>query len=131
MNIIIDFDGTCVTHEYPYIGQDIGAVPVLKELVENGHKLTLFTMRSSKNGTLEKAIRWFSENEIPLNGIQSTPGQGVWTDSPKAYGELIIDDTCLGIPLTSTSGYTFVNWEKVREMLVELKIISDAQDSII
>ena len=28
------------------IGKDIGAVPVLKELVENGHNLILFTMRS-------------------------------------------------------------------------------------
>ena len=33
MVIALDFDGTVVTHEYPYIGEDIGAVPVLKELV--------------------------------------------------------------------------------------------------
>jgi hypothetical protein len=33
--IAVDFDGTCVTHEYPRVGQDIGAVPVLKKLVEN------------------------------------------------------------------------------------------------
>ena len=26
MIIAIDFDGTCVTHEYPKIGKDIGAV---------------------------------------------------------------------------------------------------------
>lgn len=42
----IDFDGTVVTHDFPKIGKDIGAVPVLKKLVENGHKLILFTMRS-------------------------------------------------------------------------------------
>lgn len=35
MIIAIDFDGTCVTHEYPNIGRDIG--PVLRKLVENGH----------------------------------------------------------------------------------------------
>ena len=28
--IAIDFDGTVVTHEYPKVGRDIGAVPVLK-----------------------------------------------------------------------------------------------------
>jgi hypothetical protein len=28
--IAVDFDGTCVTHEYPKVGRDIGAVPVLK-----------------------------------------------------------------------------------------------------
>ena len=30
MDIIIDFDGTCVTHEFPNIGKDIGAEKVLK-----------------------------------------------------------------------------------------------------
>ena len=44
--ISVDFDGTCVSHEFPNIGKDIGAVPVLKALVENGHQLVLFTMRS-------------------------------------------------------------------------------------
>lgn len=34
MVIAVDFDGTCVTHEFPKVGKDIGAVPVLKELVE-------------------------------------------------------------------------------------------------
>jgi len=33
MEICIDFDGTCVTHEFPKVGKDIGAVPVLKKLV--------------------------------------------------------------------------------------------------
>jgi predicted mannosyl-3-phosphoglycerate phosphatase (HAD superfamily) len=46
--IAVDFDGTCVTHEYPYMGNDIGAVPVLRELAESGFKLILFTMRSGK-----------------------------------------------------------------------------------
>ena len=46
MIIAIDFDGTCVTHEYPYIGKDIGAVPVLQRLVKAGHELILWTMRS-------------------------------------------------------------------------------------
>jgi hypothetical protein len=49
MDILIDFDGTCVAHEFPKVGKDIGAVPVLKALVENGHNLILFTMRSELN----------------------------------------------------------------------------------
>lgn len=36
MFIAIDFDGTCVSNDFPKIGKDIGAVPVLKELVEKG-----------------------------------------------------------------------------------------------
>ena len=46
MEICIDFDGTCVTHEFPKVGKDIGAVSVLKKIVEAGHKIILFTMRS-------------------------------------------------------------------------------------
>lgn len=46
MIIGIDFDGTVVTHDFPKIGKDIGAVPILRKLVENGHKLILHTMRS-------------------------------------------------------------------------------------
>ena len=48
MYIAVDFDGTCVTHEYPNIGKDIGAVPVLKKLTDSGHKIILNTMRSGK-----------------------------------------------------------------------------------
>ena len=33
MEICIDFDGTCVTHEFPKVGKDIGAVSVLKKLL--------------------------------------------------------------------------------------------------
>jgi hypothetical protein len=39
MVICIDFDGTCVSHEFPAVGKDIGSIPVLKALVENGHKV--------------------------------------------------------------------------------------------
>jgi hypothetical protein len=41
MEINIDFDGTCVTHDFPNIGTDIGSIPVLKKKVANGHKLIL------------------------------------------------------------------------------------------
>lgn len=46
MVIAVDFDGTCVTHEFPKIGKDIGAIPVLRKLVEKGHQIILYTMRS-------------------------------------------------------------------------------------
>lgn len=57
MIIAVDFDGTVVSHEYPHIGEDIGAVPVLKELVAAGHKLILYTMRSGR--LLDEARMWF------------------------------------------------------------------------
>lgn len=97
MKLAVDFDGTCVTHEYPRIGKDIGAIPVLKELVKKGHKLILNTMRSGKE--LEEAVEWFRENDIPLYGINQDPGQRRWTSSPKVHADLYIDDAALGCPV--------------------------------
>ena len=43
----VDFDGTCVMHEYPQIGDDVpNAINVLKKLNENHVKLILWTIRS-------------------------------------------------------------------------------------
>lgn len=109
ITINIDFDGTVVKHEFPLVGEDIGATPVLRKLVNAGHKLILFTMRSDKefmnpDGTitdcgLQDAINWFKKNDIPLYGVQSNPIQTSWTSSPKSYAQLMIDDSALGYPL--------------------------------
>jgi hypothetical protein len=122
MIIGIDFDGTCVTHAFPKIGKDIGAIPVLKELTQKGHKLILFTMRSDLGSAnyLAQAVKWFNDNDIPLYGIQTNPTQKEWTTSPKAYCQLYIDDAALGCPLKydhKISSRGFVDWKKVRKML--------------
>jgi hypothetical protein len=114
MVIAVDFDGTCVTHDYPNVGKDIGAVPILKNLVRDGHQLILWTMRSGIQ--LEDAVRWFSLNEIPLYGIQTNPTQKSWTDSPKAYANIYIDDAALGAPLIhdeNISPREFIDWKAV------------------
>ena len=95
--INVDFDGTCVTHEFPLVGKEIGAIPVLKALVANGYGLILFTMRSK--AYLDAAIDWFKRNDIELYGIQTNPTQHKWTSSPKSYAHLMIDDSALGCPL--------------------------------
>ncbi len=124
MDIVIDFDGTCVTHEYPKIGKEIGAASVLRELTEAGHRLILFTMRSDdkkkKTTYLSDAVEWFRERDIPLYGVQTNPSQRFWTSSPKAYGALYIDDAALGCPLIypEDGARAYVNWVKVREILV-------------
>lgn len=132
MIIAIDFDGTCVTHEYPKVGQDIGAVPILKKLAEN-HKLILWTMRGTKphtdgTDTLGDAVKWFSDNDILLWGINENPIQKAtgWSNSHKQHAELYIDDAALGCPLMldlKKSPRPFVNWEIVEDYLINMGLI--------
>jgi hypothetical protein len=127
MEIAIDFDGTCVMHEYPKVGRDIGAIPVLKSLVENGHNLILFTMRSGKE--LNDAERWFKDNGIKLYGVQYNPTQKGWTASNKCYAQLYIDDAALGCPLLEpkkSEGRPYVDWDVVNQMLKDRGLIGNA-----
>jgi hypothetical protein len=116
--IAVDFDGTVVTHEFPEIGRDIGAVPVLKKLIERGHKLILWTMRSGRH--LDVAIDWFAKNEIELYGIQINPTQTSWTSSRKAHANIYVDDAALGCPLKVDPAHArpYVDW-KVVEMYLQ------------
>lgn len=141
ITINIDFDGTCVTHEFPKVGKSIGAEKVLKKLVSKGHKLILFTMRSDrlKKGRtgdkmikdvtglfLTDAVNWFKENDIPLYGIQTNPTQQAWTTSPKSYAELMIDDSALGCPLDynpSISKRPFADWKEIENQLISWKLL--------
>lgn len=141
MEICIDFDGTCVTHEFPRVGKDIGAIPVLNKLADAGHNLILFTMRSDIEEVtsddygihkqageyLTDAVNWFIDNHIPLHGVNVNPTQHTWTKSPKAYGQLYIDDAALGCPLiynSEISDRPFVDWAKVEEMLKDIGVLS-------
>ena len=124
MVIAIDFDGTCVTHEYPKVGKDIGAVPVLKKLREKGHLLILHTMRFEE--TERDAINWFITNDILLYGVNRNKTQWRWSKSPKIYANLYIDDAALGCPLKTDpelSDRPFVDWEAVEKLLIERGIL--------
>jgi len=120
MKIAVDFDGTCVDHQYPDIGPEVPfAVTTMKQLVEDGHQLILFTMRSGKE--LNDAIQWFHDRGILLSGIQADPGQICWTASPKCYAELYIDDAAYGCPLSELKSFErpCVDWEGVLEHVRE------------
>ena len=115
MIIAVDFDGTCVTHEYPDVGKNIGAEIVLKALTDEGHGLILYTMRdhpadSGVQDPLQEAIDWFSQNDIPLFGVNENPTQKSWTTSPKPYANLYIDDAALGMLTIKLSKRSFVDW---------------------
>lgn len=141
MIIAVDFDGTCVSHEFPFIGKSIGAEPILKQLVQKGHKIILNTMRDKNHmydkklqkvvattrydrSLLEEAEDWFKTNEIDLFSSNINPEQRSWTYSPKVYAHIYIDDAALGIPLIHEEGFRpYVDWSKVEIMLKEKGVL--------
>lgn len=118
MVIAIDFDGTCVEHDYPAIGMEVeGAVDTLRALNKRGHRLILYTMRSGEK--LEAALKWFKDRKITLWAVNRNPEQEEWTESPKVYADIYIDDSALGCPIMFIDGVRrpVVKWAKVRTQL--------------
>lgn len=123
MIIAIDFDGTCVEHEFPAIGPDVpGAVDWLKRYTAAGAYLILWMMRSDGReqgfvrDPLSKAVAWFGARGIPLWGVNGNPGQHTWTASPKAYAHVYVDDAAACCPLVENprhGGRPFVDWSIV------------------
>ena len=116
--IAVDFDGTCVEHEYPAIGMEVeGAVDVLRALNKRGHRIILNTMRSGEK--LDAAVKWFRDRKVELWAVNRNPEQEEWTSSPKVYADLYIDDSALGCPIMFLDGLRkpVVKWSKVRTLL--------------
>jgi hypothetical protein len=122
----IDFDGTCVTHEYPKVGKDIEyCEQVLNRLLKNNHRLILNTMRSGKE--LNDAVEWFKSKNIALFGVNKNPTQESWTSSPKIYAHKYIDDAAIGCPLIKEN---YVDWKKVEILLEQEGFFNDALKDI-
>lgn len=119
----IDFDGTIVENEYPHIGRPVPmALEVLKELTEKKYRLILYTMRDGKE--LNEAVVYCNRNNLDFWGINKNPEQSEWTSSPKVYANVYFDDCAAGIPLLAGgNNKPYVDWVKVREMLVNWGIL--------
>lgn len=122
--IAIDFDGTCVEHDYPSVGLDVeGAVDTLRALNKKGHRLILYTMRSGAK--LDAALRWFKERGIELWAVNENPEQKSWTESVKVYAHYYIDDSALGCPIKFIDGAQrpVIDWVKMREIMEYNRIL--------
>jgi hypothetical protein len=126
--ICIGFDGCCVKDAYPRIGDEIGAVPVLRKLTETGHRLILSTVRcgirrvnpkakhdKQHNRTvLKEALLWFDANNIPLWAVNTNPEQRGWSSSNKIHADLYIDNKTIGAPLISPfDEKPFLDWNAI------------------
>lgn len=125
MIIGLDFDGTVVEHQYPDVGKGVpGAINIITSLWLEGHKIILWTMRSGKE--LDDAVAYLNKYGIFPYGINENPDQWSWTESPKAYCQIYIDDAALGCPLRPgiQSRLPMVDWEEVEKQLVERGVLS-------
>ena len=117
--IAVDFDGTIVTHKYPDIGELVPyAKQVINKLVNNGHKVFLWTMRCHKKDrdVLGEASQFLKDNNIKIELLNKSPVQ--FSDSPKQYANIYIDDAAIGIPLIEYKRNMVVDWLAVFNMLV-------------
>lgn len=111
----IDFDGTCVTDLFPYVGDNIGVASVLRKLADK-NLLILYTVRDGKY--LQDAVDWFKYNHINLYSVNYNPEPV--SSSPKLYCDYYIDDRNIGTPLTD-KGY--VDWNKMLELLRQKNLL--------
>ena len=68
MTIAVDFDGTIVEHRYPEIGKELPfATQTLKMLIEDRHKLILWSVREGK--LLEDAVEWCRQRGVEFYAV--------------------------------------------------------------
>lgn len=114
MIIAVDFDGTIVEHKYPEIGNERPfATYTLRKLIEDRHRLILWTVRRGKE--LQEAVDWCKERGVEFYAVnRNFPEETVETHGgySKINAELFIDDCNLGgIP----------DWGKIYQMINEGK----------
>ena len=125
--IAIDFDNTLVSDLYPEIGLSLNAEKVLQELVERGHKLILWTIRSGKY--LEDAVNWCKKKGIELYGINENPDFLDDEKARKIFFDLVIDDKSVGIPVAAfydsprNRVQRVVDWDLLRNELKKLNLL--------
>ena len=70
MTIAVDFDGTIVEHEYPYIGKEIPfAIAALKKLQAERHLLILWSVREGE--LLDEAVEYCRKRGLEFYAVNS------------------------------------------------------------
>lgn len=115
MTIAVDFDGTIVEHRYPKIGKELPfATQTLRMLIEDRHKLILWSVREGK--LLEEAVEWCRERGIEFYAINKDfPEEDLEKNqhfSRKLKADIWIDDRNIGgLP----------DWGTIYQMITERK----------
>ena len=99
MTIAVDFDGTIVEHRYPEIGKELPfATQTLKMLIEDRHKLILWSVREGK--LLDEAVEWCRKRGVEFYAINKDfPEEDLDKNqsfSRKLKADVWIDDRNIG-----------------------------------
>ena len=95
MIIAVDFDGTIVDHHYPAIGPEKPfAIETLKKLVEEQHRIILWTVREGK--LLEDAVSFCRKRGLEFYAVNRNYPEEECPESRKLNADLWIDDRNLG-----------------------------------
>lgn len=123
MTIAVDFDGTIVEHRYPEIGRERPfAIQTLKMLIEDHHKLILWSVREGR--LLDEAVEWCSQRGVEFYAVNKDfPEEDTDKNrhfSRKLKADMWIDDRNVGgIPDWGTIYRMISEGKTYEEVLME------------
>ena len=127
MIIAVDFDGTIVEHEYPKIGKEkIFATETLRQLINDGHRLILWTVR--EGALLDEAVEWCRQRGGEFYAVNKDfPEENISKNeqfSRKIKADVWIDDLNIGgLPDWGTI-YRIITEKKTLQQVIEEKLVN-------
>lgn len=127
MIIAVDFDGTIVEHEYPNIGKEkIFATETLRQLINDGHRLILWTVREGE--LLDEAVEWCRQRGVEFYAVNKDfPEENISKNeqfSRKIKADVWIDDLNIGgLPDWGTI-YRIITEKKTLQQVIEEKLVN-------
>ena len=127
MIIAVDFDGTIVEHEYPKIGKEkIFATETLRQLINDGHRLILWTVREGE--LLDEAVEWCRLRGVEFYAVNKDfPEENISKNeqfSRKIKADVWIDDLNIGgLPDWGTI-YRIITEKKTLQQVMEEKLVN-------
>ena len=127
MIIAVDFDGTIVEHEYPKIGKEkIFATETLRQLINEGHRLILWTVREGE--LLAEAVEWCRQRGVEFYAVNKDfPEENISKNeqfSRKIKADVWIDDLNIGgLPDWGTI-YRIITEKKTLQQVIEEKLLN-------
>ena len=127
MIIAVDFDGTIVEHEYPKIGKEkIFATETLRQLINDGHRLILWTVREGE--LLDEAVEWCRQREVEFYAVNKDfPEENISKNeqfSRKIKADVWIDDLNIGGLLDWGTIYRIITEKKTLQQVIEEKLVN-------